>query len=410
MRFIITIIMTACIFKGYAQSNDDDRQVVGVAEFSCNENSPYTGLVTEKVVEMLTNSKRFRVVDRTSREKITQELELQKSEAFIDSENLVEQDVAVAAEKMITGEIVKIPVYRMKNRDGSVRGYKASVAFQMKIVDVATGLSTEATSFEGKASDECLSPESAVTMAMMSLQDKMAEYFRINFPITAKLMKIEKEKNGVAEIILIKAGKKHGIKVGDKFNVEVLEILDGEILPTTLGIATVMELKGEAYAECKVSKKEGKAIYENFNANKQIKSYKDMDIEGIKNSAAEWEKKYKDETAELNNKLTQQERDFATNSYFAGMNFTSESAKRGIISQFKEQNFELKDGKFIGADEYINGLKESDAGAFVVEKTKDEPSLPTFTKGTASKGAPGGENNANAFGFHFAGVRAMPKE
>ena len=112
----------------------------------------------------------------------------------------------------------------------------------------------------------------------------------------------------------------------------------------------------------------------------------------------------------LNNKLTQQERDFATNSYFAGMNFTSESAKRGIISQFKEQNFELKDGKFIGADEYINGLKESDAGAFVVEKTKDEPSLPTFTKGTASKGAPGGENNANAFGFHFAGVRAMPKE
>ena len=217
-------------------------------------------------MEMLTNSKRFRVVDRTSREKITQELELQKSEAFIDSENLVEQDVAVAAEKMITGEIVKIPVYRMKNRDGSVRGYKASVAFQMKIVDVATGLSTEATSFEGKASDECLSPESAVTMAMMSLQDKMAEYFRINFPITAKLMKIEKEKNGVAEIILIKAGKKHGIKVGDTFNVEVLEIL-----PTTLGIATVLALKGEAYAECKVSKKEGKAIYENFNANKQIK-------------------------------------------------------------------------------------------------------------------------------------------
>ena len=135
------------------------------------------------------------------------------------------------------------------------------------------GLSTEATSFEGKASDECLSPESAVTMAMMSLQDRMAEYFRINFPITAKLMKIVKEKNGVAEIILIKAGKKHGIKVGDKFNVEVLEILDGEILPTTLGIVTVTALEGEAYSECKVSKKEGKAIYENFNANKQIKCF-----------------------------------------------------------------------------------------------------------------------------------------
>lgn len=270
IRFIITIIMAACIFKGYAQP-DDDRQVVGVAEFSCKENSPYTGLVTEKFVEMLTNSKRFRVVDRTSREKIMQELELQKSEAFIDSENLVEQDVAVAAEKMVTGEIVKIPVYRIKNGDGTVRGYKASVAFQMKIVDVATGVSTEATSFEGKASDECLSPESAVTMAMMSLQHKIAEYFRINFPVTAKLMKILKEKNGIAEVVLIKAGRKQGIRVGDKFNVENLELLDGEVLPTTLGAVTVTTLKGDAYTECKVNKKDGKAIYENFNANRKIR-------------------------------------------------------------------------------------------------------------------------------------------
>jgi len=269
--FILAIIMAACIFNGYTQSNRDDRQVVGVAEFSCKQSSPYTGLVTEKVVEMLTNSKRFRVVDRTSRDKITQELELQKSEAFIDSENLVEQDIAVAAEKLITGEIVKIPVYRIKNGDGSVRGYKASVAFQMKIVDVATGLSSEATSFEGKASHECLSPESAVTMAMMSLQGKMAEYFRVNFPITAKLMKIVAEKNGVAEVILIKAGKKHGVKVGDRFDVESIEILDGEVLPTTLGVATVSALKGEAYSECKVNKKDGRAIYENFNASNPIK-------------------------------------------------------------------------------------------------------------------------------------------
>lgn len=143
-------------------------------------------------------------------------------------------------------------------------------------------------------------------------------------------------------------------------------------------------------------------------ANKQIKSYKEMDIEGIKNSATEWEEKYNKDTAELNEKLSQQQRDYAMNTYFAGIKFSSESAKRGIISQFKEQNFELKDGKFIGADEYINGLKESDAGAFVVEKSKDEPSLPTFTKGTASKGAP--EGTGNGFGFNFAGVRAMPKE
>lgn len=271
MRFVAIVIMTVCILNGYTQSINDERQVVGVSEFSCKENSPYTSLVTEKVVEILTNSKRFRVVDRTSRDKIVQELELQKSEAFIDSENLVEQDIAIAAEKMITGEIVKIPVYRIKNGDGSIRGFKASVAFQMKIVDVATGLSTEATSFEGKASDECLSPESAVSMAMMSIQDEIGDYFRLNFPVNAKLMKILDEKNGKAELVLIKAGRKHGIKVGDKFMVESFEELDGELLPTTLGIITVTNLKGDAYSECKVRKKEGKAIYDNFNANNTIK-------------------------------------------------------------------------------------------------------------------------------------------
>ena len=152
-----------------------------------------------------------------------------------------------------------------------MRGYKASVAFQMKIVDVATGLSTEATSFEGKASDECLSPESAVTMAMMSIQDKISDYFRFNFPVTGKLMKILEEEKGKAEVVLLKAGKKYGVKIGDKFTVESIEELDGELLPTTLGIVTVIALKGDAYSECKVGKKDGKAIYDSFNANKRIK-------------------------------------------------------------------------------------------------------------------------------------------
>lgn len=269
--FSFLFLFVVCASLVHAQQTKDDRPVLGVAQFSCKEASPFAPLVTEKVVEMLTNSKRFRVVDRTSNDKIKQELELQKSEAFIDSKNLVEQDIAVAAEKMITGEIVKIPVYRMRNGDGTVRGYKASVAFQMKIVDVATGLSTEATSFEGKASKECLSPESAVTMAMMSLEEELSEYFRLNFPITAKISKILKEKNGIAEIVLVKAGIKQGIKVGDRFKVESIEILDGELLPTDLGIITVCELKGDAYSECKVKKKEGRAIFEHFNANKNIK-------------------------------------------------------------------------------------------------------------------------------------------
>ena len=237
-----------CTIKMCAQT--DHRPVVGVTAFTCDMESPYVGLVTEKVVEMLTNTHRFQVVDRTSRDRIDEELELQKSEAFLDSKNLADQYSAVAAEKIITGHIVKIPIYRVSNPNGSTRGYKGSVAFQMKVVDVETGLSTEATSFEGKAGKECLSPESAVTQAMQSLQEQIYEYFRVNFPVTASVVRVLN-----SATLLVAAGSQQGIKVGDRFQVESVELINNKPYPTVIGEAKVKKLAGEEFAECEVNKK-----------------------------------------------------------------------------------------------------------------------------------------------------------
>lgn len=74
MKGLFTIVLLAAsVFGAWAQQ--DVRPVVGVAEFTCDTKSPYSKFVTEKVVEMLTNTKRFRVVDRTSIDKIHAELE-----------------------------------------------------------------------------------------------------------------------------------------------------------------------------------------------------------------------------------------------------------------------------------------------------------------------------------------------
>lgn len=263
-RSLLIIILFVCSLQGYTQI--DTRPVVGVAKFSCDEDATYAGLVTEKVVEMLTNTKRFQVVDRTSHDKIKAELELQKSEAFMDSKNLVEQDIAVAAQKMITGHIAKIPVYAIRNTNETVKGYKASVAFQMKVVDVATGLSTEATSFQGKASNLMLSPQSAVTEAMMSLSNELYEYFRVNFPVMGTIAKILSNKKGGAETVLLNVGKQQGIKLGNRFNVEYIEIFEGQPLPTSIGEIEVTKLVGETFAECKVQTKSGIEIFSRFNS------------------------------------------------------------------------------------------------------------------------------------------------
>lgn len=271
---MIKAVKTVCIsimiavggLTAYSQQSADSRPVVGVAEFSCQEDSPFTGLVTEKVVEMLTNTRRFRVVDRTSIDKIHSELELQKSEAFLDSKNRVEQDIAVAAEKMITGHIVKIPVYRMKNPDGSVRGFKASVGFEMKVVDVATGLSSEATSFQGKASQECMSPEAAVNMAMQSIQNEIGDWFRTNFPITCSVSRILDNKT-----ILVNAGSEQGLKSGNTLKVEAIEMLDGHPYHKALGEIKIKTVAGPNFSECEVSKK----------TMEQIKSYFDNAVKII---------------------------------------------------------------------------------------------------------------------------------
>lgn len=263
-KSLLIIILLVCSLQGYTQI--DTRPVVGVAKFSCDEDATYAGLVTEKVVEMLTNTKRFQVVDRTSHDKIKAELELQKSEAFMDSKNLVEQDIAVAAQKIITGHIAKVPVYAIRNTNGTVKGYKASVAFQMKVVDVATGISTEATSFQGKASNLMLSPQSAVTEAMMSLSNELYEYFRVNFPVMGRIVKILSNKKEGAETVLLNVGKQQGVKLGNRFNVEYIEIFEGQPLPTSIGEIEVTKLVGETFAECKVQTKSGIEIFSRFNS------------------------------------------------------------------------------------------------------------------------------------------------
>ena len=287
--FLLTIV---CVQLGHAQSQNDaikqeqelqksveffnqsqandDREVVGVAAFKIDAESPYASLVTEKVIEVLKNSNRFVVVDRTNRDKVQEELEYQKREEFI-GKDVAEQGSSLAAKKLVQGTITKIPVYRIKNSDGSVRGYKASVAFQLKVDDVASQQTTEAMFFEGKASNECVSAQAAVQMAMNSLEPALAEYVRTTFPLNAPIMKIVDADDGKAVTILIKCGKKHGVKVGDRFSVSAIEILEGEEIPTEIGGITVTKLVGEVFSECKVDKKTQQQLFGMFNANTKLR-------------------------------------------------------------------------------------------------------------------------------------------
>ena len=103
-------------------------------------------------------------------------------------------------------------------------------------------------------------------------------------------------------------------------------------------------------------------------ANGEIQSYKDMDIEGIKKSAADWEEKYNTGMAEMQEKLDAQKKTYAAEQYLADQGFRSNLAKKAAFDSMMQ--LEFKDGTFTGADDLLKKLKEEDPESFVQKEEK----------------------------------------
>ena len=121
-------------------------------------------------------------------------------------------------------------------------------------------------------------------------------------------------------------------------------------------------------------------------AGNEIKSYKDMDIEGIKKKAAEWETKYNTDTEALKTQLSEAQYGFAVKDSVSAMRFTSASAKKAFVADLTAKKLPLQEGKLLGLDDFVKEYKESDPGAFAPD---EEDKTPVFSRGTSGGGAPG---------------------
>jgi len=119
-------------------------------------------------------------------------------------------------------------------------------------------------------------------------------------------------------------------------------------------------------------------------ATKEIKSYKDMDVEGIKQKATEWETKYNTDTQTLKDQLTAANYGFSIKEATAGLKFTSESARKAFVADLTAKKLPIQEGKLLGMDDFVKTYQASDPNAFAPE---NDDKTPTFTKGTGG-GAP----------------------
>ena len=122
---------------------------------------------------------------------------------------------------------------------------------------------------------------------------------------------------------------------------------------------------------------------------KQIKSFEDQDVDGIKKKVSEWEQKYNTDTQALRDQMAAQSRSHAEDMFLSGYKFTSKAARKGVLDELRSKKFQLDDnGTFLGAKEFMDSLMgdEDYKGAFVTEN-KD---------GGAGSGAEGGNGGSGA--------------
>ena len=131
-------------------------------------------------------------------------------------------------------------------------------------------------------------------------------------------------------------------------------------------------------------------------ANATIKSYKDMDIEKIKQSAADWETKYNEDTQKLQQQIESDRKAFAAERYIASQKIKSPLSRKAILQEFMNQNLEYKDGTFVEAEEYMKKVREQYPDEFEQEE-EPKPGKKTWVRGTQGTYKPTPKSEEEAY-------------
>lgn len=122
-----------------------------------------------------------------------------------------------------------------------------------------------------------------------------------------------------------------------------------------------------------------------------LKSFDGVDVEGMKQSIADW--KAKAEKAEQDAKEQLYQRDFADalKTELESVKFSSEAAKKAIMLEIKEAGLTMKNGKILGLNDLIEQMKKEDASAFVDDsQQKAQQNAAKFTTSVQKGSGTGG--------------------
>lgn len=125
-------------------------------------------------------------------------------------------------------------------------------------------------------------------------------------------------------------------------------------------------------------------------AEETLKGFEGKDFDAMTKELEDYKKKVEDSKKEFDKAIYDRDFNDALKVELEGYKFSSESAKKAVMSEIREAGLKLKDGKILGLSDLIGQIKSTDAGAFVDEEEEEaEKNKARFTQ---PKGENGGSN------------------
>lgn len=102
-------------------------------------------------------------------------------------------------------------------------------------------------------------------------------------------------------------------------------------------------------------------------ATQTLKGFEGVDVETMRTQLKDWQTKVENAEKDYQAKLEARDFEDALKVAMEGYKFTSEAARKAVMSEVKGAGLKLKDGKILGLNDLMDSIKSADASAFVDE-------------------------------------------
>lgn len=125
-------------------------------------------------------------------------------------------------------------------------------------------------------------------------------------------------------------------------------------------------------------------------AEETLKKFDGIDPEQMKSEVENWKQKAENAEKEYANKIYERDFNDALKTAFDEIKFSSEAAKRAVMTEVKEAGLKLSEGKILGLNDLITQIKEKDSSAFIDENAqKAQQHAARFTTSFSGTGTGG---------------------